>query len=449
MVWYNLKQNAINNALKSQVGNVEFDTSNSKGGTEANVPIVPDAQSAQSKIDAAKAEKYTQKHIDTSTVQKTTETAKQQIESKVGTVKDTVTSKVKSTQDYINEQKAQVYKMKDSATEKTKEAIDKATGGMGTKAKETLSNVKGSVGAVKDKLSDFLGGGSSKEGGDGDGKGTPTNPSEESLYPAKGTFPTPAYKNRTSVNAVAVGKTKDTIVQTKNASKSTSTNFEQPDDLPSVYPNNHVWATKRHVIELDDTGAGKINIQHGSGSFIEIFPDGHIVVKSVGDCFILSNQKVNVQAMQDCNVDVRGNANVSVDGNCDAKIKGYADVKIGSDAKLFANGKFEIYSTNKMILGSKEEIVLDAPVINQQANTINHTGPTGCVPGWQAESEEIANDPNVNKEEVFGGNHDTDVDSKGISYSGVEDAETDGLDQSTGFSLPNVRTLREIIQGRD
>lgn len=431
MVWYNLKQNAINNALKSQVGNVEFDTSNTKGGTEAYAPIVPDAQSAQSKIDTAKAEKYTQKHIDTSTVQKTTETAKQQIESKVGTVKDTVTSKVKSTQDYINEQKAQVYKMKDSATEKTKEAIDKATGGIGTKAKETLSNVKGSVGAVKDKLSDFLGGGSSKEGGDSDGKGTPTNPSEESLYPAKGTFPLPAYNNRTSVNAVAVGKTKDTIVQTKNASKSTSTNFEQPDDLPSVYPNNHVWATKRHVIELDDTGAGKINIQHGSGSFIEIFPDGHIVVKSVGDCFILSNKKVNVQAMQDCNVDVRGNANVSVDGNCDAQVKGRTDVRCGSDVSVSSLGSLQIVAKEKVLIGSQEALFLNAPVIYQQANAINHEGPSTVSPTALVEREiAIAEGRD---EEVIGDHDDFTED---LQYP------------EEMLAIPSG-TIREMLQSKD
>lgn len=212
-------------------------------------------------------------------------------------------------------------------------------------------------------------------------QGTPTNPSAASLYPQKGTYPTPAYSNRTSVNAVATGKNKDTVVQIKDSTKSTSTNFEQPQSLPSVYPNNHVWATKRHIIEMDDTGAGKINIQHGSGSHIEIFPDGHIVIKSTkGDCFILSNGKLNVQAMSDCNVDVRGNANVSVDGNLDAQVKGHGNVVVKSDVNISSHGKIDMIAAGRVTIGSQEGMFLCAPQIFQQANAIHHEGPETCEP---------------------------------------------------------------------
>lgn len=276
--------------------------------------------------------------------------------------------------------------------------------------------------------------------------GTPTNPSNASLYPPKGTFPTPAYSNRPSVNAVATGKNKDTVVQIKDSTKSTSANFEQPQSLPSVYPNNHVWATKRHVIEMDDTGAGKINIQHGSGSHIEIFPDGHIVIKATkGDCFILSNGKLNVQAMSDCNVDVRGNANVDVGGDMTAKVTGNTKMTSQGQTEIYAKAYTNIYSAKTALIAAKEEIIFDAPVITQRANAINHVGPQNCVPGMEAKEKEVLEEPQV-VQDVDGfvalPDHDEQTDTRGNLFSGGYSSE---VGENLGSGLDGFSTLKEII----
>jgi len=60
---------------------------------------------------------------------------------------------------------------------------------------------------------------------------------------------------------------------------------EKETKYAAEYPHNKTITTSGgHVIELDDTPrAERIHVYHKSGSYIEIFPDGSIVTKSVKD----------------------------------------------------------------------------------------------------------------------------------------------------------------------
>lgn len=60
---------------------------------------------------------------------------------------------------------------------------------------------------------------------------------------------------------------------------------EKETKYAAEYPHNKTITTSSgHVIELDDTPrAERIHVYHKSGSYIEIFPDGSIVTKSVED----------------------------------------------------------------------------------------------------------------------------------------------------------------------
>lgn len=53
----------------------------------------------------------------------------------------------------------------------------------------------------------------------------------------------------------------------------------------SVYPYNKTITTRSgHLIEIDDTPkAERLHVYHKSGSYVEIFPDGSIVTKSMKD----------------------------------------------------------------------------------------------------------------------------------------------------------------------
>lgn len=60
---------------------------------------------------------------------------------------------------------------------------------------------------------------------------------------------------------------------------------EKPTVYAAKYPHNKtITTTSGHVLELDDTPkAERIHIYHKSGAYVEIFPDGSIVTKSMKD----------------------------------------------------------------------------------------------------------------------------------------------------------------------
>lgn len=92
------------------------------------------------------------------------------------------------------------------------------------------------------------------------------------------------------------------------------------------YPYNRVITTKAgHVIELDDTpNSERVHIYHKTGSYIEIAPDGRVVIKSIKDRFDIVGG--------DQTVYVKGNAKIDIDGSCDIRTK--SDTNITSDAAI-------------------------------------------------------------------------------------------------------------------
>ncbi len=60
---------------------------------------------------------------------------------------------------------------------------------------------------------------------------------------------------------------------------------EKKTEYAAKYPHNKTITTESgHVLELDDTPkAERIHVYHKSGSYVEIFPDGSIVTKSMKD----------------------------------------------------------------------------------------------------------------------------------------------------------------------
>jgi len=98
------------------------------------------------------------------------------------------------------------------------------------------------------------------------------------------------------------------------------------------YPYNRVITTKAgHVIELDDTPSNeRVHIYHKAGSYIEIAPDGRIVIKSVKDRFDIVGG--------DQTVYIKGNAKIDVDGTCDIHAKKAASISSDTGLKLKAPG---------------------------------------------------------------------------------------------------------------
>jgi len=97
---------------------------------------------------------------------------------------------------------------------------------------------------------------------------------------------------------------------------------EKKTEYAAKYPHNKTITTSSgHVLELDDTPrAERIHVYHKSGSYVEIFPDGTIITKSMkdstsvtmndhsisvvkGDLQIVSNEgKIEIACNKDINI---------------------------------------------------------------------------------------------------------------------------------------------------
>ncbi len=106
----------------------------------------------------------------------------------------------------------------------------------------------------------------------------------------------------------------------------------------AVYPNNKVTqTTSGHIIEIDDTpGAERINIQHMSGTFVEIHPNGDVVQKNK-DKYQITNGNDEVHITGTCNVTIDGKAVLTVKKDFDIDVRGNLSIDASKD--VFIDGK--------------------------------------------------------------------------------------------------------------
>lgn len=134
---------------------------------------------------------------------------------------------------------------------------------------------------------------------------------------------------------LARGETEDTPVEWK---KSNIGPGEPLTPYAAEYPHNHVMHTDgSNIIELDDTpGSERVHIFHKSGSFVEMHPDGKVVIRSVAEMY--------EACFADRTLYVAG----------DLKIKSAGDISIeaGGDLKLTAKGSVKIASGGLIALGA-------------------------------------------------------------------------------------------------
>jgi len=131
-----------------------------------------------------------------------------------------------------------------------------------------------------------------------------------------------------------------------------------------VYPYNKVVQSESgHVLEMDDTpSAERIAIEHRSGTFQEIHPDGSQVTRVVNDNYtiICKNEEVHIGGK--VNIKVLGDANIHAGGNVDIK---------GSNVKVNAStGDLNLESGGNIILNGGTGVVVKSP----------HFSPDGILP---------------------------------------------------------------------
>ena len=108
--------------------------------------------------------------------------------------------------------------------------------------------------------------------------------------------------------------------------------------MSATYPLNHVYESESgHITEIDDTPGGeRLHREHMSGTFEEIHPLGHKVVKVVRDNYEI--------IMGGSNVLIKGNVNLTIEGTKKELIKGDYILEVEGDytRKVHRNERVKI-----------------------------------------------------------------------------------------------------------
>lgn len=135
------------------------------------------------------------------------------------------------------------------------------------------------------------------------------------------------------------------------------TGWTQPEsaantDYQPVYPfNNSTQTPSGHAFELDDTPSReRIRLQHRTGTFIEMHPNGDEVHKVYGDGYeitikdknILINGNMNITVVGDANIYTQGNVNEQIDGNYELHVKGNYSTVVEGLTSFVSQGDMDI-----------------------------------------------------------------------------------------------------------
>lgn len=147
----------------------------------------------------------------------------------------------------------------------------------------------------------------------------------------------------------------------------TSLSWTEPEsaantDYQPVYPYNNIQQTESgHSFELDDTpGRERVRLQHRSGTFTEIHPNGDEVHKIIGTGYEIISSGKNVLIKGVCNITIEGDSVLHVQGDSYSQVDGsvYQNVKgsvkqvIQGDAQQTVNGDFDINAAGDINLSA-------------------------------------------------------------------------------------------------
>jgi len=150
-----------------------------------------------------------------------------------------------------------------------------------------------------------------------------------------------------------------------------------------VYPYNNITQTKGgHSFELDDTPTReRIRLQHKSGTFTEIHPNGDEVHKIIGDGYqiVLGDHNISIgvddgQLAKKLNITVNGDAYFYVKGNKVEQIDGSVEQYIKGDytqtvqgihtVTSFGNMKINAGSNPGLVPGQQSKLTIKTSLVN-------------------------------------------------------------------------------------
>lgn len=133
-------------------------------------------------------------------------------------------------------------------------------------------------------------------------------------------------------------------------------------DYQPVYPYNNIQQTESgHSFELDDTpGRERVRLQHRSGTFIEMHPNGDEVHKIIGNGYEIVTKGKNVLIKGVCNITIEGDSVLHVQGDSYQQVDGtvYQNVKgdikqaVQGNVQQTVNGDFDVNATGDINLSA-------------------------------------------------------------------------------------------------
>jgi hypothetical protein len=106
---------------------------------------------------------------------------------------------------------------------------------------------------------------------------------------------------------------------------------------------------------MDDTpNSERVRLNHRSGTFIEMQPNGDEVHKVYGNGFEITVQNKNVTIMGVCNITIHGDSNMRVLGNRTEQVIGDYTLDVGGNMYVRARGTngMSLYSDNDMTISA-------------------------------------------------------------------------------------------------
>jgi hypothetical protein len=127
-------------------------------------------------------------------------------------------------------------------------------------------------------------------------------------------------------------------------------------DYQPVYPYNNITLTESgHSFEMDDTPAReRVRLQHRSGTFIEMHPNGDEVHKVYGDGYEIVIKNKNVLIKGVCNITVEGDCNMQVLGDFNHSVKGDYNLEVAGKMKQRVVGDISISADEDISITANE-----------------------------------------------------------------------------------------------
>lgn len=145
----------------------------------------------------------------------------------------------------------------------------------------------------------------------------------------------------------------------KISSRKLGSGFLQPEsaatkETPPDYPYNNATKTRSgHSFELDDTkGRERIRLQHRTGTFIEMDPEGNETHKIYGNGYEI--------VVKDKNVTINGHCSITINSDCVVNINGNKTERIGGDYNLLVEGRLTMTGKKKTTLQSEDDMQITA-----------------------------------------------------------------------------------------